>query len=103
MEFGYVRGRDVLDVGLAAVNGRDLPGVEVDADNSEAGARHFDGERQADIAEPDHAHTGGSRRDLLVQRFGSGREWGSRRWRHDGDAAGQESAKKPSCRGRSSL
>ena len=54
------RRRHVRDVRLAAVDGVDLPGVEVDAGGLEAGARELDGERQADIAEADDADVGGA-------------------------------------------
>ena len=53
--------RHVGDVRLAAVDRVDLPGVEIDADGLEAGARELDGERQADVAEPDDAGAGAAR------------------------------------------
>ena len=40
--------------------GVDLARVEVDAGRLEAGARQLDGERQADVAEADHADVGGA-------------------------------------------
>ena len=49
----------------------DLPGVEIDADRLEAASRKLDGQRQADIAEPDDADAGGPRAKLLFERESS--------------------------------
>ena len=70
-KLGDVGGRDVRNVGLAAVDGVDFPRVEVDAGRREAGAGELDGERQADVAEADDADVG--RRGAVSfwwQRFG---------------------------------
>ena len=50
--------RDVLDVGLAAVDRVDLAPIEIDAGRVEARAGQLDGQRQADVAQgrrPRHA------------------------------------------------
>ena len=50
------------------LDGVDLALVEIDAGGVEAGARELHGERQADVAEADHADAGGALVDALTQR-----------------------------------
>jgi hypothetical protein len=49
-------GVHVADVGLAAVDEVGLAGVDLEADGAQALAGELDGQRQADVAQPDHTH-----------------------------------------------
>ena len=61
-------GRHVLDEGLPLLDGLDAPRVEIDADHGRAGFGERDRQRQADVAEPHHAH-GRAGRDPLPERL----------------------------------
>src|SRR5437764_449630 len=58
---------DVGDVVLAAVDALGAVGKLLDADDVVADLRLFDGEREADVAEPDDADDGGVVLDLAEQ------------------------------------
>jgi hypothetical protein len=66
-EIRDVGGRNVGDVRLAAVDGRDLRGVEIDPDDVETCTGQFDGEREADVAESDHAGARRAARDAFEE------------------------------------
>ena len=66
---GHTVRADMLDVGLAAVQRLGLLRVDVEADNGEARFLEEEGEREADVAEPDDAHGRRLRGDLLEKLF----------------------------------
>ena len=59
--------RYISDVRLAAVDGVDLSGVEVDTSGVKPGAGELDGERQTDVAEADDANPGGAVSEFVEQ------------------------------------
>jgi hypothetical protein len=67
VEVGDVRCRDIRDVRFAAIDARDLAGVEIDARALEAGAGELDNQRQPDIAEADDADVRRARLQFLFQ------------------------------------
>ena len=59
--------RHVRNVRLAAVDGGDLSAVQIDADRGKPGAGEFDRQRQADVAQSDHADARVAIREFTFQ------------------------------------
>ena len=66
-ECGHLVPGHVGNVRLAAIDGVDLPAVEIDADRLEARASQLHGERQADIPEADDSRAGTTRGNAIEQ------------------------------------
>jgi len=67
MERLHIGGRHVGDVRHAVADRLDLAGVEVDPGGVEAGFGEFYRERQADVAQADHAGAGAAGTNLFTK------------------------------------
>jgi len=64
---GKVGVGDIDEIGPPVLHRADALRVDIEAGDGEAGAGEFEGLGEADVAETEHAHPGGTRHDALAQ------------------------------------